>query len=317
MTTSLEDAMLPRMNAREITERIRAMMRQQETAHHCCADYLKDDDSLFSYPPNTVEQDEDSRIKMSEWCYQVVDFCKFRRETVGIGMSYLDRYLATLNDRTAVMDRKFYQLVAMTSLYIAIKIHEPLEMETSLLADLSRGCYTALQIAEMESKILTALEWRLAGPTPLCFVQHFIALFPDTVDLRIKSAIMDYARYQTELAVSSIRLVPRQASEIALATILNAMEGIDRKLLPLRQQGAFIRAVERAAGIYVEKVTSVRDTLSNILLDIYPDNPGSEASSSIHWDLLSDHFLSEPTTPDSPKSSLSSIDTSPNWVGFH
>jgi hypothetical protein len=254
---------------------------------------------------------------MSEWCYQVVDFCKFRRETVGIGMSYLDRYLAALDNRTAVTDRKFYQLVAMTSLYIAIKIHEPLEMETSLLADLSRGCYTDLQIAEMELEILEALEWRLAGPTPLCFVQHFIALFPDTVDFRIKSAIMDYVRYQTELAVSSIKLVPRLASEIALATILNAMEGIDRKLLPLRKQGAFIRAVERASGIHVEKVTSVQGTLSKILLDSYPDNPGSEESSSIHWDLLSEPLSDEPTTPDSLKSSLSSVDTSPNWVGFH
>jgi len=247
---------------------------------------------------------------------QVVDFCKFRRETVGIAMSYLDRYLATLEGRAALTDRKFYQLAAMTSLYMAIKIHEPLEMETSLLADLSRGCYTDMQIAEMEMEILEALEWRLAGPTPLAFVQHFMALL-DT-DRRVKAAIMDYARYQTELAVSSIDLVPRDASEIALAAILNAMEGIDRSLLPLRKQGAFVRAVERVSGMFMEQVADVQDILSEILLDIYPENPGSDASSSIQWDLLSttgeesDSYKSL-----SLRSSLSSRtgDRSPVWVG--
>lgn len=311
LTTMLDDSMLPTMDAGELQERIRAM-RKQEASHHCCEDYMRESDSFLSVESQTV--DEESRIKMVEWCYQVVDFCKFRRETVGIAMSYLDRYLATLEGRVALIDRKFYQLAAMTSLYMAIKIHEPLEMETSLLADLSRGCYTDVQIAEMEIEILNALEWRLAGPTPLAFVQHFMALLK--ADSRVKAAIMDYARYQTELAVSSLELVPRHSSEIALAAILNALEGIDRSLLPLRSRGAFVRAVERVSGMFVEEVEDIQDTLSEILLDIYPDNPGSDASSSIHWDLLSTADETE-SYKSMNKSSLSSQtgDGSPVWVG--
>jgi hypothetical protein len=273
---------------------------------------MRDSDSILSTASQIV--DEESRIKMCEWCYQVVDFCKFRRETVGIGMSYLDRYISTPQGRLALTDRKFYQLAAMTSLYMAIKIHEPLEMETSLLADLSRGVYTDLQIAEMERKILDGLEWRLAGPTPLTFIQHFMALLD--VDLRVKGAIMDYARYQVELAVSSLDLVPRRPSEIALAAILNAMEGIDRSLLPLRKQGAFVRVVERVSGMFVERVANIQDILCDVLLDQYPDSPrSSDASSSIHWDLLStedaDSFKSV------TRSSISSYsgDSSPVWVG--
>lgn len=235
-------------------------------------------------------------------------------------MSYLDRYLATLEGRAALTDRKFYQLAAMTSLYMAIKIHEHLEMETSLLADLSRGVYSDLQIAYMELEILNALEWRLAGPTPLAFVQHFVALLTGIED-RVKAAIMDYACYQTELAVSSLDLVPRLPSEIALAAILNAMEGIDRCLLPLRKQGAFIRSMERVSGLYVEQVTDVQDILSDILIDIYPDNPESfSASSSVHWDLLStdDDTNSFKSVVSMSRSSLSSSRTgnrSPVWVG--
>ena len=256
--------MLPNMDAGELSERIR-VMRRQESSHHRCEDYMSDTDSLVSLASQTV--DEESRIKMCEWCYQVVDYCKFRRETVGIGMAFLDRYLATPEGRAALTDRKFYQLAAMTSLYMAIKIHEPLEMETSLLADLSRGCYTDLQIADMELEILDALKWRLAGPTPLAFVQHFLALL--SVDSRAKSAIMDYGRYQTELAVSCLDLVPRYPSEVAIAAILNAMEGIDRSLLPLRKQGAFIRALERVSGLFIEQVTDVRDLLSDVLLTFF------------------------------------------------
>lgn len=313
MTTYLDDSLLPNITARELTDRIRAM-RKQETSHHRCTDYMKDSDSFLSTASLIV--DEESRIKMCEWCYQVVDFCKFRRETVGIGMSYLDRYIATRHGRLALTDRKFYQLAAMTSLYIAIKIHEPLEMETSLLADLSRGVYTDLQIAEMELEILDALQWRLAGPTPLAFVQHFVALLD--VDLRVRAAIMDYARYQTELAVSSLDLVPRRPSEIALAAILNAMEGIDRSLLPLRKQGAFVRVVERVSGMFVEQVADVQDIISDILLDLYhPDSPrSSDASSSIHWDLLStaDETDSFKSTTRSSFSSQTG-ERSPVWVG--
>lgn len=236
-------------------------------------------------------------------------------------MSYLDRYLATLEGRVALTDRKFYQLAAMTSLYMAIKINEPLEMETSLLADLSRGVYTDLQIAQMELEILRALEWRLAGPTPLAFIQHFMALVTN-VDTRVKAAIMDYARYQVELSVSSLDLVPRNASEIALAAILNAMEGIDRSLLPLRTQGAFIRAAERVSGIFVERVADVQDLISEILLEIYPDNlSASGDSSTVHWDLLStctdddSSFKAMSVGRSTISSRASGGDRSPVWVG--
>jgi hypothetical protein len=144
---------------------------------------------------------------MCEWCYQVVDFCKFRRETVAIGMSYLDRYLCTPTGRAALCNRKLYQLAAMTSLYIAIKLHEPLEMETSLLADLSRGRYTELEFVDMKAKMLQAIHWRVNGPTCLAFAAHFLALLPSAVPPQVSTALLDYARFELELAVAEQSLV--------------------------------------------------------------------------------------------------------------
>jgi hypothetical protein len=270
VSTPLEDALLPRMDASELVDRIEAMRKQEESTYRC-TDYLKANAALLKKYKKPV--DEECRVKMCEWCYQVVDFCKFRRETVAISMSsFLDRYLCTKVGRSALIDRKDYQLVAMTTLYMAIKLHEPLEMETSLLADLSRGCYNEVEITRMEQSILVALEWRINGPTTLSFVQHFLALLPDTVHPAVATAIMDYARFQTELATSDYSLVSTLYSHIALAAIFNALEGVDQSMLTLRQQGVFLRAVEKFSGILMEEVAETQAILNEILMEVYAED---------------------------------------------
>lgn len=273
-TTSLEDALLPRMDASEVADRIKAMRKQEQTTYFC-TDYLKDNAKQLRKARKPV--DEECRVKMCEWCYQVVDFCKFRRETVSISMSYLDRFLGTRKGRYALLDRKDYQLVAMTTLYMAIKLHEPLEMETSLLADLSRGAYNEVEIMNMEQSVLDALNWRIQGPTVLAFVQHFLALLPDSVPPAVATAIMDYARFQTELVTPNYSLVACQQSHVALAAILNAIEGMDQSMLSLREQGAFLRTVEKFSGLLREDVEDVQEVLNSILLDVYAEDMPQES----------------------------------------
>lgn len=65
--------------------------------------------------------DIDCRYKMIVWCRQVVTYCGFRLELVEITMNYLDRYCFLCP--VARQDRSVYQLVSMTALYTAAKIH--------------------------------------------------------------------------------------------------------------------------------------------------------------------------------------------------
>lgn len=260
--TTLDDSMAPYMESSDIAERI-SVMRVQEQTTYRVRDYLAESVQVRKLASKPV--DEDCRVKMCEWCYQVVDFCKFRRETVSIGMSYLDRFLCTQQGLEALCNRKQYQLAAMTALYISIKIHEPLEMETSLLADLSRGCYKEMEFVGMEQTILEALEFRVNGPTPLGFVQYILALIPNSVHPTVAALIMDYARYQTELAISEQSFVDIKPSEIALAAVLNAMEGMDTTLFPLKAQGKFVRNIERYAQISVIKAERTQARLSLLL----------------------------------------------------
>lgn len=260
----LEDSMpAPELVITDVLDRISLMRKQEETTYHV-RDYLAESAKVRKLASKPV--DADCRVKMCEWCYQVVDFCKFRRETVGIGMSYLDRYLCTPKGLEALCNRKEYQLAAMTALYIAIKLHEPLEMETSLLADLSRGCYNEMEFVEMEQTLLLALKWKVNGPTSLGFVQYFMALVPYDVHPTVASLVMDYARYQIELSISEQGFVPNRPSEIAMAAIYNALEGIDSGLFPIKLQNKFIRRIEKSSKILQQDVEMIQAKLSLLMV---------------------------------------------------
>jgi Cyclin, N-terminal domain/Cyclin, C-terminal domain len=199
-------------------------------------------------------------------------------------MSYLDRYLCSDKGKSALADRKEYQLVAMTCLYIAIKLHEPLEMETSLLADLSRGCYTEMEFANMEQKILEAVEWRVSGPTPLAFVLHFLTFLPDTFHSAVEEAIFDYARYQTELAISDHSFVKLRPSVVGMAAVMNAMEGMDNVLVPERLQERFVRTVVTVTGIDMAEVDKTQTRLSNLLIGLLNDEQAKKYEKAVDED---------------------------------
>ncbi len=267
-TSSIEYAILPEHVKDDVPDRIAVMLVQEEN-EYSCYDYLAANEAIRRKAAKPV--DEDCRVKMCEWCYQVVDFCKFRRETVGIGMSYLDRYMCSKKGKKALGDRKEYQLVAMTCLYVAIKLHEPLEMETSLLADLSRGCYTEMEFADMEKNILEAIEWRVSGPTPLAFVLHYISFLPDIISSSVIEAIFDYARYQTELAIGDHYFVKTKPSVVGMAALLNALEGMDSNLVPDRIVNRLVRTVVMCTEMDLEEVETIQMRLSTILIQLLDD----------------------------------------------
>lgn len=289
-TSSIEYAILPDHVKDDVPDRIAVMLVQEEN-EYSCYDYLAANEAIRRKAAKPV--DEDCRVKMCEWCYQVVDFCKFRRETVGIGMSYLDRYMCSKKGKKALGDRKEYQLVAMTCLYVAIKLHEPLEMETSLLADLSRGCYTEMEFANMEKNILEAIEWRVSGPTPLAFVLHYISFLPDIISSSVIEAIFDYARYQTELAIGDHYFVKTKPSVVGMAALLNALEGMDSTLVPDRIVNRLVRTVVMYTEMDLEEVETIQMRLSTILISLLDDAGNKKYAKLLEEDSEEEIDLSE------------------------
>jgi hypothetical protein len=153
----------------DLVERINVML-EQETRYYCTEDYLSSDfqqklasvvadtDDLIPPVASTTSSSTSSsssgineiwREKICEWSYQVIDHFAFSREVVSISIHYLDRYLAT-----RPVNKKMFQLAAMTTLYIAIKLYEPGRLSMPSMIELSRGYFLVEQMAAMERSIL-------------------------------------------------------------------------------------------------------------------------------------------------------------------
>ena len=148
-----------------------AVMQQQESTSYRCKDYLSNPPPAipreltkpvqFPFPglngssaslsssSSQSSVNEIWREKICEWSYQVVDHYDFNREVVSISLSYLDRFLSTRR-----VNKKIFQLAAMTTLYLAIKIHERGKLKMSSLIELSRGYFMVEHVSAMEEEIL-------------------------------------------------------------------------------------------------------------------------------------------------------------------
>lgn len=163
------------------------------------------------------------REKICEWAYQVVDHFDLNREVVGVAMNHLDRYLGSYE---GIVDKNLFQLLAMTCLYIAIKLNEykhllipgsKSSMDTIL--QLSRGFFTLEEMEKMEYEVLQRLQWYVHPPTSQIFMKHF--LFFLSVE---ENELHDLAQFMIELSVMDYYFVSYRPSEIALAALLNSME---------------------------------------------------------------------------------------------
>ena len=178
------------------------------------------------------------REKICEWCYQVVDHFDFNREVVSVAMNYLDRYLAT---RT--VNRRIFQLAAMTALYLAIKLFEPGKLKMSSLIDLSRGYFLAEHIVTMEDSMLQSLKWYVHPPTSFAFCRDFMRLVSGDIAPRARHDVNELARFMTELSVCDYWFIAKKPSSIALAALINAIELQGPKKVDPRYKVEFLHRV--------------------------------------------------------------------------
>jgi Cyclin, C-terminal domain/Cyclin, N-terminal domain len=148
-------------------------------------------------------------------------------------MNHLDRYLGAY---PCPVDKNLFQLLAMTCLYLSIKlnvykhllIHGSTSSMDSIL-QLSKGYFTLAQMEKMEHDVLQRLQWHVHPPTPQTFVKHF--LFFLSVE---EHEVHDLAQFIVELSVMDYFFVSYKPSEIAVAGVLIAFD----RLLPNRQAQA-------------------------------------------------------------------------------
>lgn len=220
----------------EIIDRLHTMKKQEESSSYQCADYLASPITNPVASQNTV--DAWCRSKMVEWFFQVTDSIGFSRDTVIIATSFLDRFLSTGSAKaiSVIQDRNEYQLAAMTTLYMAIKLNERRVVDTSFLSILSKGAFSPERFNQMEVDILFTLKWRLNGPTAMSFLEHYLSPFPSDIQGYDKNDIFQLAQYYIEVSAMDYSLVTQNPSNVAIAAISQAM-----KRLSTMQKSALLR----------------------------------------------------------------------------
>ena len=290
----------------ETVATIIAMCRQDSTGYSV-VDYISNN------VDRTLDIDRECRKKMVAWSYQVIDFCKFNRETVEIAMSYLDRFLCTPTGIHALQDRSVYQLAAMASLYTAVKIHEPEAMDPALVSNLSRGTYTANEIEEMEFIIIQSLRWRLNPPTTLSFVREFMKLTSiEALDEPTRIVVYELCKFQAEFATSNHDFVEAQASEKAYHSFMNALEclNVDPKVVQY-----ISNMLQHAIGMFTSQHKNLCGNYIHVQSYLYSALVQHPKIRAITENIVSpnkytDHHQTRqrPTVSISPRSSIINVD---------
>ena len=249
-----------------------SIMLDKEQTTYSCHDYLmvnsscNDEDCINFCCSETDVIDSDSyhccnhcnersklitpkdRTKIVDWCYDIVDRCHFKRECVAMAMSMVDHFASSISftsseaeyDSIILQNPEQYQLVAVTALYISIKISERMTFSSHDFADVSHGMYTTEDIEWMECELLFRLEWRISAPVPLQIGYHILewmeqratSLTQDstrrtTISCSTWDFLRDELAYQTENAVCEYYFTTQHSSVVAVASLLNAMSQVN------------------------------------------------------------------------------------------
>jgi len=156
-------------------------------------------------------------------------------------MSYYDRI-----DSATDGEEPCHELLAVTSLYLAVKLFEKKRgFLGGLLCDfvvMSKGRFVAEDITKMEMEILELLLWRVHPTTPQLFSCHFLKLFSRSSSMSKSSIqmILEVSNFIIELALFDSSLIIEKPSSIASAAILIAMKGMNDTKKSKAAQASFI-----------------------------------------------------------------------------
>ena len=247
-----------------VIDRLSTMRRQERTTYN-----YRNTDKL---PPASAAADESIpplnsswREKICHWSFNVIDHFDLSREVVAVSMSLFDRYLATRGNRC---NGSTALLASLTTLHIAIKIHEVRKIKLTTLANLSRGQFGPKHIEEMEWMVLTSLNWHIHPPTSMSFLSHLLLLLPEKVSDSSKEEIYAMSRYITELSVCDSSFVEMNPSAVAFSAILNSFEDVRyRRLISPAVREQFFRAIATHVGLRQddEHVLVARPKLKRLL----------------------------------------------------
>jgi len=237
---------------------IRTMVKQENL--YQCHDYLK------CNKKNKRVVDAAFRSKVWQWITRMSECANLHSETAVMAMNYIDRYFCS--SMRQPKSRREYQLVAMTSLYLAIKIFEQREIDATTISGLSGGLQSGQDILSFESSIVDSLRGKMQCPTALWFVHHSLQILTSySAEYFVAQKLYHDSQRQIKLSVGDYACVCVRQSSLAIASVLNSLDEIGEVDFPLDKRTEFVQALHDAFGLKKDclLITTVRKRL-NLLL---------------------------------------------------
>lgn len=260
-------------------EELWTILQQERAIYSIQLDYL-----AFATEANHDPLTEGCRLQVCGWFFEVVDHFQYDRDVAALAIYYLDQCTAIkTKTKGPGVTRHEYQLISLTSLYLAIKLygrldHSPLRPTIESFVNLSNGKFSIEDIEDKEIEMLQLLNWHVNPSSALRIGISLINFIPQEWEGEGISArnhiklIFEVSRYLSELSLHSAEIsLKYRASEIAFASVLCAMNILKRRMiLPDWVKTEFIRNVSEVANLSTSKSVP---TICTALQDIFQSAP--------------------------------------------
>ncbi len=210
-----------------LIEHLQFMQEQESTHYRVRDDYLRRNSRICAVALS------DCRAMVS-WSYGIVDACSIDREIACITASNLDRFMGTSSPRAraALISRRDFQLAFISCLIVMLKCRAGIQVDSDFVSGtICQGMYREDEIAEMEEDVLSALQWRLSGPSPHDFIVGLIELMlsrkaGSSKDEAVAESLRSAAKARVENDMLDYSAVLRTPSSIAYDALLTAMKNM-------------------------------------------------------------------------------------------
>ena len=170
----------------------------------------------------------DWRYRISRWMLRASDeLSGISRETAMVALSFCDRYLMHKK-----INRKLFQVVAISCLYYASKLLEKKAIPIAALMNYTQGKFDRSEVLSIEKELVSTLARFSYPPSASTFCLIFLSGFPtsaittSTVSSSSTSLplLADTSQFMIELASCDFFFVSHKQSKIALAAIIVTLE---------------------------------------------------------------------------------------------
>lgn len=243
--------MVRKIEYEESVDILKTMIMRERSAY-------KVSDALSHVPIGDTMVDTKARDAIADWFIKVVNVCDYNIETAEIAISCLDRFASTPDAKDVIMDRASYQLASLAVLYTSVKVHEREAMSPKFVSKLSGGLTSRKEIENMEKRILDAIHWHVNPPTATSFVGLILKLVSDVFDKESRKLLKDLATLQINFSMVNYDFCTESSSSIAIASLLNAIDGLfkDENLLQ-----SFEALISKTLDLDVISLDSLRKRL--------------------------------------------------------